>query len=76
VSKSQCLYPITLALEVYEEHLSASSLELKNSDEYIIRYGVAIAELQRSAEDIHQPVLEYGTPKLMDCVYLPAFYSS
>jgi hypothetical protein len=60
VSKSQCLYLTTLALGAYHEHISASSQELKNCDEYIIRYGMAVAQLQRSVEDIQEPVLGYG----------------
>jgi hypothetical protein len=60
VSKSQCLYLTTLALEAYHERLSASDQGLKASDEYIIRYGLAVAELHRSVEDIHEPVLGYG----------------
>lgn len=60
VSKSQCLYLTTLALEAYHEHLSAASQELNNREEFIIRYGRAVAELQRSVGDLHEPVLGYG----------------
>lgn len=64
VSKSQCLYLTTLALETYYEHRSDIS------QEFITRYNEAVAELQRSVENIHKLILVDGEAEVAEACIL------